>query len=1783
MTGTTERNARAHLVCGMHRSGTSMVASLLRRHGVDFGPDDELVAAAADNPGGFVEHRSVVALDDALLAALGGAWDAPPELTPEWWLEDRLGGLRHRTRLLIDGFAARALSNSALSDSGDALAHWGIKDPRLSLTAPMWRSLLEDHRIVVCVRNPLEVAASLVARHGCSTHHALGLWQRYHRALDEAVPPEQRVVLHYGAVLNDPETQTRRLLDVLGVRADPSGDTAAPAPVDRGERHHRFGLAELAHVGAARELIDRYLALCDEARWREPATVTGAAAPPPAPPGAPLDLDALERVRLHADLHVRGGHLALLQRELDRLRAERPAVAAPSALAAPTSALVVQHRLPEFDRDRGSVRVLETVEHLRASGCRVDFWALDLEAAAVAADESQTRYRDRLVELGATVHLGADAAVQQRLRDGEFELCLAAFWHVAERVLPLVRAPGSRTRFVVDSIDLHLLRESRRLSDELGDDGRGGLDDAAGVRFARELNVYAAADRVLTVSDKEAELVDELVGRPDLAASVPLGDPMTPSPLRHAHERSGLLFVGNFAHLPNIEAVEHLTREVLPRLPVGLLAEHHATVVGNALDERVRAVGDFPHTELLGWVPDITEHLHRARVVVVPLLHGAGVKGKVVQALLAGTPVVSTEVGVEGLGLDPGDPACPVVVANDAASFAGAVSTLLTDDDEWQRRAAHARSWAEQRHGAAVVRDALLGALDGPVHQAAPASVSGSRRWAARYDTVRDQVRAAVAQLPEQARCLVLSGGDEQLVAPLGRSATHFPADEHGWALGWHPDGDELVNRLLAATSQGWDHLVMPSTQFWQLHRHDELAELTGRAELVHDGGECRVWRLGDPERVLVHVDGAVPDADAVRALLHAELSRSERDVLQLATELDAPAPTPLLTRQLGAKRRDVFGLGAGPAIAARGAAAEALHRALEGDHRALQHHAHHVVDEHAVRLEHRVEPVPCSGRARVLSLWTPEGHRELGAPSPARVSVVIATRDRAELLDGCLASVLEQDPARIGIEVVVVDDGSTDHTPEVIGRWSDELSLRSVRIGGHGRSAAKNLGISIASASLVLLLDDDDRLLPHAISEYLGAHDAADPLLRARLAVLGRTDWAPELELSQLSRHLTEVGCQLFSYPSVPEGTDLDWRHFWEGRLLVPRALLVTTGLHDQRLDYTIDIELGRRLDVALGSMGGLVVRHCGRARSVMARQMDLQQAVARQRAKGRARAMVAQLHPADAELQAYCAASGTATETELLAQLDETAAAQRRAAAARPGPDRDQALEQLHRCYAQVLRSADLLGGDSSAGEQQPAATAPASEAAAPLAPEHTQRSAQPELSIVVPVWSVTPELADMAASTIARLREVAVLRSEIIVIDNGSPHVVELGADRLVRLEQNRGVAPAWNLGASIAAAPLLAFVNSDCWVEPGWDRALAHAATDGRRIAFPHTDHGDGLGARRPDQAGTAGWCFVLHRELLAEVGGFDESFAPAYFEDTDHWHRAWEMGVELSPVPAAVVRHQRRTTGAHLEGADELFVRNRRRYEAKHGVAQDAPPPFYAREVHDYPPPGRLRLARLRPWASEGTDRPRVFGLGLPKTGTSSLHAALSHLGFTSVHHGDADLRRAIDRAAAAGAPLLGDVDPELDAFCDVPGVVANFAALDAQHPGSKFVLTVRDDESWIDSRTRHVRRNRDLAARGAYDGDFVHLDVDRWRAERDAHHDAVLGHFAGRPDDLLVLDVCAGQGWERLAPFLGWERLPERPFPHENATTSDGAAETTADAAGPGDGAAAGGASAGRA
>ena len=131
-----------------------------------------------------------------------------------------------------------------------------------------------------------------------------------------------------------------------------------------------------------------------------------------------------------------------------------------------------------------------------------------------------------------------------------------------------------------------------------------------------------------------------------------------------------MYFVGNFRHLPNREAVEYLCNDVLPLLDPDAPRRHPLTVLGQLARPGRRSTSTRPRPGVqlvgLGAVGAAVRGAVRASPWC-PLLHGAGVKRKVIQSMMAGTPVVTTPVGAEGLDLVQGEHA---LIGADAADLA---------------------------------------------------------------------------------------------------------------------------------------------------------------------------------------------------------------------------------------------------------------------------------------------------------------------------------------------------------------------------------------------------------------------------------------------------------------------------------------------------------------------------------------------------------------------------------------------------------------------------------------------------------------------------------------------------------------------------------------------------------------------------------------------------------------------------------------------------------------------------------------------------------------------------------------------------------------------------------------------------------------------------------------------------------------------------------------------------------------------------------------------------------
>ena len=182
---------------------------------------------------------------------------------------------------------------------------------------------------------------------------------------------------------------------------------------------------------------------------------------------------------------------------------------------------------------------------------------------------------------------------------------------------------------------------------------------------------------------------------------------------------------------------------------------------------------------------------------------------------------------------------------------------------------------------------------------------------------------------------------------------------------------------------------------------------------------------------------------------------------------------------------------------------------------------------------------------------------------------------------------------------------------------------------------------------------------------------------------------------------------------------------------------------------------------------------------------------------------------------------------------------------------------------------------------------------------------------------------------------------------------------------------------------------------------------------------------------------------------------------------------------------------------------------------------------------------------------------KVFGLGLSKTGTSSLGEALNVLGIKTIHY---PFDNNTYNELYEGQYNLTILN-EYDGIVDIP-VAPYYAQLDKVYPDSKFILTIQDIESWLKSVDKHwelmmqwwhnypeFKRFHEFIGVAVY-GSML-FNKDRFRFVYETHAKNVIDYFKNNKEQFLVIDICAGEGWKELCSFLDLP-IPEEPFPHAN-------------------------------
>ncbi len=373
------------------------------------------------------------------------------------------------------------------------------------------------------------------------------------------------------------------------------------------------------------------------------------------------------------------------QRWKDRLEAHHPEpphladrndYARREDLAARGHVLVVDAHILMPDQDCGSLRMMEVVRAIRGRGHHVSF--IPDHPGPLG------RYLEELQCIGVEVivppHYGSlEEFLKERGR--QFDLAILSRANVAATHMTAVRRFAPQAKVVFDTVDLHFLREERQAhvtQDE-------GLLAEISNRKQSELKLVGRADCTLVVSPIEKEILAEEC--PDCDVRVlPTIYPIDERDRPGYEDRRDIIFIGNFRHMPNVDAILHFIREIFPRIHERL-PEATLNVIGpHPAPEIVECAG--PSIRILGHVPDVEPIFDRARVSVAPIRFGAGVKGKINQSMALGVPVVASSIAAEGMYLVHEHSA---IIADDPESFVDAVIRLWTLRELWQRVAANGR------------------------------------------------------------------------------------------------------------------------------------------------------------------------------------------------------------------------------------------------------------------------------------------------------------------------------------------------------------------------------------------------------------------------------------------------------------------------------------------------------------------------------------------------------------------------------------------------------------------------------------------------------------------------------------------------------------------------------------------------------------------------------------------------------------------------------------------------------------------------------------------------------------------------------------------------------------------------------------------------------------------------------------------------------------------------------------------------------------------------------------
>ncbi|WP_127136659.1 glycosyltransferase [Flagellimonas oceanensis] len=343
--------------------------------------------------------------------------------------------------------------------------------------------------------------------------------------------------------------------------------------------------------------------------------------------------------------------------------------------------LVIGYVWPEPTTTAAGCRMQQLLEAFLSFGYQITFastaskteYSLDLQKKGV--DEvliqlNHSSFDDFVKELSPNLVLFDRFMVEEQFG-----------WRVAEFAPRAIR--------ILNTEDLHALRKSREEAHKKGKSFTIG-DWKSHPMTLREMASIYRCDLSLMISTYEMEILKQELHMPsNLLLHLPfMVDVSTISEVKHPpfEARNGFVSIGNGKHAPNVDAVKMLKHEIWPRIRKKLPdAEIH--IYGAYLPQQLNEMHN-PKTGFYvkGWAKNVETVLENARVVLAPLQFGAGIKGKLLDAMQAETPSVTTTIGAEGMH---GEQPWNGTIADDWEGFSQAAVELHESQELWENAKKH--------------------------------------------------------------------------------------------------------------------------------------------------------------------------------------------------------------------------------------------------------------------------------------------------------------------------------------------------------------------------------------------------------------------------------------------------------------------------------------------------------------------------------------------------------------------------------------------------------------------------------------------------------------------------------------------------------------------------------------------------------------------------------------------------------------------------------------------------------------------------------------------------------------------------------------------------------------------------------------------------------------------------------------------------------------------------------------------------------------------------------------